>query len=316
MIPANDPPHAPDAAEPAAGSVVNGIVVIDISCRKCAYDLRGLPVESNCPECGTSVGASFKSDLLRFSDPGWLDVLRKGANSTIVGVCVVVLGSVILIGASIAGSSAVPRLASGFILLVGYFLVIRGAWLLASPDPRGVGEDQYQFYRRIFRGSLLIGAAYLLVPTLLGTRILPQAVGNVLGVVIGLPANLAIFTACVLQVLYLRKLAMRIPDEALANGATYLIPAFAGTAGVFGVVSGLFPLVFESFRAARLFSSLLDGVNSGVGWLILFIFYIRLLQRLGARFKEQADYARQTQAASPLNSPPASGSSPFRSAEF
>ena len=314
MIPANDPPQAPDAAEPAAGSVVNGIVVIDISCRKCAYNLRGLPVESNCPECGTAVGASFKSDLLRFSDPEWLDVLRKGANATIVGVSVVVLGSVMLIIASAAGSTAVPRLASGFILLVGYILVIRGTWLLASPDPSGVGEDQYQFYRRIFRGSLLIGAAYLLVPTLLGTRILPQVVGNVLGVVIGLPANLAIFTACVLQVLYLRKLAMRIPDEPLAKRAAYLVPAFAGTAGAFGIVGGLIPLAFEGVPVARVFRSVMDGIG-GVAWLILFIFYIRLLQRLGARFKEQAEYARQPQAASPLKSPPASGLSPFRSPE-
>src|SRR5712671_6226084 len=56
-----------------------GIVVGDVACRGCSYNLRGLPAESNCPECATAIELSLEGNLLHFCDPKWLDRLAIGA---------------------------------------------------------------------------------------------------------------------------------------------------------------------------------------------------------------------------------------------
>ena len=55
----------------AAPGIVNdaGLVVADVPCRKCSYNLRGMNVASRCPECGAPVGVSVHGSLLRYSDP-------------------------------------------------------------------------------------------------------------------------------------------------------------------------------------------------------------------------------------------------------
>jgi hypothetical protein len=62
-----------------------GVVVSDIPCRKCGYNLRGLHIDGRCRECGRAVGLSVQGDLLRFSDPGWLRKLQRGARLIIWG---------------------------------------------------------------------------------------------------------------------------------------------------------------------------------------------------------------------------------------
>ncbi len=49
-----------------------GSLAVDLKCKKCAYNLRGLREDGRCPECGTPVGLSTRGDLLRFATQlGW-----------------------------------------------------------------------------------------------------------------------------------------------------------------------------------------------------------------------------------------------------
>lgn len=48
------------------------------ACRACGYTIRGLSIESACPECGTAIGSSRASLTLAGADPAWLKRLVKG----------------------------------------------------------------------------------------------------------------------------------------------------------------------------------------------------------------------------------------------
>ena len=84
------PPTAPNPLVGPAGEIVS-----DLPCRKCAYNLRGLPGNGRCPECGSAVGLSVQGNLLRFSDPAWTRKLRRGAKFIVYGVAVIFLGLIL-----------------------------------------------------------------------------------------------------------------------------------------------------------------------------------------------------------------------------
>src|SRR4051794_532658 len=80
--------------DPLRGAIhpQTGVVQKDLVCRKCGYNLRGLHIDTRCPECGTPVGFSTQGDLFRFCDPEWVHLLRKGVMLILVGVAVMMLG--------------------------------------------------------------------------------------------------------------------------------------------------------------------------------------------------------------------------------
>lgn len=58
----------------------------DLPCSKCGYNLCGLSLQGVCPECGLSIGRSAPPGMLRFSDPQWLSQLASGMNLIVVGI--------------------------------------------------------------------------------------------------------------------------------------------------------------------------------------------------------------------------------------
>lgn len=49
-----------------------GIVEREFPCAGCEYDVRGLPTEGRCPECGEAMEVSLRGDTLHHADPRWL----------------------------------------------------------------------------------------------------------------------------------------------------------------------------------------------------------------------------------------------------
>src|SRR5690242_2831255 len=70
------------------------VVETDALCRRCGYNLRGLPLDGRCPECATPVGLSLRGDLIRFSDPRW-------SARVVGGLAVVFWASIVMVGLSV-----------------------------------------------------------------------------------------------------------------------------------------------------------------------------------------------------------------------
>ncbi|MCH8209871.1 MAG: hypothetical protein IIB99_00725 [Planctomycetes bacterium] len=58
----------------------------ELRCITCGYDLRSLPTEESCPECGTPIELSLRGDLLSQSDPAWVARLARGQSVLVFGV--------------------------------------------------------------------------------------------------------------------------------------------------------------------------------------------------------------------------------------
>lgn len=84
-----------DASHPVVGRAIlpirtdaQGCIDEDVPCRRCGYNLRSLVLDGRCPECGTAVGRSLHGDLLRFSDPAWVQSLASGMNWILAGMII------------------------------------------------------------------------------------------------------------------------------------------------------------------------------------------------------------------------------------
>jgi hypothetical protein len=278
------------ATIPAGTVDEHGSVVTDVPCRKCGYNLRGLNVETRCPECGAAVGFSIQGDFLQFSDPIWLDTLANGARIYIYGVALMILGGM--------GASALfqQRIYYDGTQLLAFGLMTLGWWKLTEPDPSGLGEDRYGTSRKIIRFGLLGGIVKTMVDILAeGGGVLP----SVFWIITTVSTALSILWVVSLfaQLNYLRKLSLRIPDPALEKRSRFLTWAIIITFSAVIILWSLFAFVASAM-----------GISSG-NWLlpifglalwtvVLAIMYLLLVEKMGKRFRELATVARRTWAAS------------------
>lgn len=73
----SDSIESANAALAASASV--DPVAAGLMCISCGYDLRGLPSDSQCPECAEPIANSLKPNLLRFANPERLTLIARGA---------------------------------------------------------------------------------------------------------------------------------------------------------------------------------------------------------------------------------------------
>jgi hypothetical protein len=302
-----------------------GVIVADTACRRCGHNLRGLHQDSRCPECGTPIGLSTHGDLLRFSDPEWVEKLA-------VGIKYMVWGVVIMLALGIAGGCLIGRVGASPVFLQGVMVLggligVYGAWLLTDPDPSRIAEDRYITTRKIVRFALLVGVLSQVIR--LAAKALPPMpaalftlliIAGVLTELIGVVGEFAKFS-------YLGMLADRVPAPNLARWARFLRWALAACTvlgAIYGAVMTLFGTWTGGGTGPASSSAPVSATQAAVGstspgsimptvclvgvlgmavlafGVMAFILYVRV----GRRFREQADLARATWAAA---SPPEPG---------
>jgi hypothetical protein len=291
-----NPPIPP---QPGAwlGPTTSGPIANDVTCRKCSYNLRGLTADGRCPECGTAVGFSLQGDLLRFCDPNWVDTLRRGTAVFIGGVAFMflgLLGILFLVPMAIMPPLTVIQVCL-IAILIGYILSTIGWWFLTQPDPSGLGEDKYGTSRKIIRICLIVGVVQSGFAVMANFVTMEDTLLMLLGV-FSLISMVVADIGLIAQLYYLERLALRIPDNLLSARAHFLMYAL-------GISYALFQGINHAVRVLGIqekftcFNFLLVIVV-----LIFFVMYLLMVEKMGKRFKEQAEIARRSWAATAFTS--------------
>ncbi|MCG3137077.1 MAG: hypothetical protein HJJLKODD_00919 [Phycisphaerae bacterium] len=203
----------------------------DTHCVRCGYNLRGLPSNHRCPECGTAVQATLGRKGLGHLSAAWLKTVQLGL--------LLLLASV---AASTAGMIAGMFMAGGWNALAG--LISAGCWIVGlamvtTPQASAVQAEHFYSLRR----GLRIGAFTYLTGTLLtlsplvGLALLVAEIGSVICMLasIGLTLGLAA---------YLKPLAIQMDDWDLERHLTTVVWGMMlaiGSCLLFGLLAWIMP---------------------------------------------------------------------------
>lgn len=283
----------------------------DVPCRKCSYNLRGLSLDGRCPECGSAVGLSVTGDLLRFADPQWVLKLRRGTQLIIAGIGVIVATIVAALAVAFledptAVGAAAPLsewITTGGTLL-GYVVILVGSWLLTEPDPSGLGERDYGAARKLIRVSLAVGAVGTVIE--FAREIAPATApsATILLDVLEFLFGIVGVVGLVAQMIYLKRLALRIPQPELAARAHFLMYAIGISYSLVLVLALIAAIIIRTMAGPGTGGSgpgLLIGIGCfalilGVALLVFGVMYLFLLRGLGKRFGDEARAAQQSWA--------------------
>ncbi len=111
----------------------DGTIIVDLPCRDCGYNLRGLHKDARCPECAAPVAESLAGFLLRFAQPEWLERVALGAR--------IAAGGITAISFTLVALVLTPTLGLGSVMLaliwmgVGLMVDIAGSWLILRVAP-------------------------------------------------------------------------------------------------------------------------------------------------------------------------------------
>ncbi|HTW95878.1 MAG TPA: hypothetical protein VMD30_13830 [Tepidisphaeraceae bacterium] len=290
----------------AAGAIpsVSPVVTGDTPCRRCQYNLRTLAVDGVCPECGTPVALSVRGDLLQYSDPMWLGKLASG----LLMVLTAVIAEVALFG-SVYGMTLAKRPIDRVFrspvwvpLNAGLFcLMAMGMFLAATPDPAGLGEEEYGRPRRWVRVLLAVEFAGQITMWIRQIA-LPARQLFIALTIAGSVASLAGAVTIFAFLAYLSRLALRIPDEHLFRRGNAIKWGLLVSYGV-ALLGWYFLLLNAVFRATWLLRARstpeIGGIIGcfyivvGLAVLIFGIMYLLFLHRARCALKQQAALAEQ-----------------------
>jgi cytochrome b561 len=186
------------------------VIDSDLPCAICGYNLKGLSVDANCPECGQSVARSYTPDLLR-SNPQWL---RHQANTMLL------LGALCLVNFQPFNYSL-----RGFQVWIGFGILLSIAtvwacWRLATPEPPGPPADGEATLQRMLRLAPIIYAA-VRIGSLVSSSFHPTLIS-----VIGITALVCLLLTNGLVGYFLLRLARRSNDRQLILHARIVAWAF------------------------------------------------------------------------------------------
>lgn len=248
------------------------VIDSDLPCAICGYNLKGLNVDANCPECGQSIARSYTPDLLR-SSPQWL---RHQANTMLL------LGALCLVNFQPFTFSL-----GGFQVWIAFGILaslvsVWACWRLATPEPPGPPADGEATLQRMLRLAPAVFAAFR-VCSLVSSRFHPTLLS-----VMGITALVSLLLTNGLVGYFLLRLARRSNDRHLILHARIVAWAFPFSQ------AGDVLLYFTGFVISRndLSQTVYSNVVSVLNFLLAIVIYLTLL--LMGRMHEQLRAAAKT----------------------
>ncbi|MBS0190720.1 MAG: hypothetical protein U0573_02360 [Phycisphaerales bacterium] len=220
-------------------------------CAECGYELRGLPSEGMCPECGASIAASLARRSLGLAAPHYVRSLRTGTDLTLWALAL--FGVAGLARTYLGHAQGFAAVGIG-IDCVAAGLLLAGTWMLTPDDPGLHPQDQARPNKRAMRaGAVGILATALLLFILILSRSAGRSHTSLF------PDFSAIFEVAFWLVWatgmanYTRWIAVRLPDNALYNTGRRTGRALPWTIAVWFMISFLFGAAPRVLPMALLF---------------------------------------------------------------
>ena len=279
--------------EPDSQTVVAALS-IDVPCIHCGYNLRGLVPGGMCPECGHAIDEALRGDLLRFANPDWLRKLRLGIALQLWGIGLgIILGAIGggLVAGGVIGPQFIP-----WVQFIGIAIGLWGTFALTTREPREALQDEGASVRTVLRTTACLNPVAHMMH--ICADLIPDValqVAGIVGVFLGPLQN-------VFFLVYLRRLAARVPDDKLYRSSSRLIYVGAVCYGLFAAAAAY---MFVQFNAGALpppgaaaggppvLPMVLTGVMGVLGLvlLVLFLWYVRLLSKYRKVLAEQVRLA-------------------------
>jgi len=220
-----------------------GRVVEELRCLHCGYLLKMSQRSATCPECAIPVGRSRYGAAIRLSDPKWVLAVHKGARTLLVGFAG--MAGAVLVVTILRLTMGLPARASS--VLVGLFVSVVAKGLAQVTIRDRLLRERFLSLRRIARLSEWIvgGVSAALFLYLWHSRSITIVMLLALFLILGISGCI------VLLLLYLRRIAFRVPDASLARHFLIIATAFLAYALLFaGIASIVFRLALQSAPAA------------------------------------------------------------------
>lgn len=263
-----------------------GILVGNVGCRSCGYNLRSQHRSGRCPECGVDVESSLRQDLLAFANPKWLRRVALGCKLVAIGLAMFLAGSVLVFAFVLSISLGVVR---GLVWIAGCVTVYAGFWLVAAIEPGALGQYRLSSRRSIARGALILVPVCWFLFLVLAANSMGNSYDYLLGAL-----TLLSGTGAVLGVVgyfgHLADIVLRVPSKALSKTCKNLSIALGCLAGIphgsLLIVMVLeFAGVSTEFTLLTIFGSIMVGV--GVGLLLSIIIVTFVHWRIAALIGKQ-----------------------------
>ena len=207
----------------------------DLYCGKCGYNVRALPRNGLCPECGGLISAALRGNLLMYADATWVGRLRVGMTLLMWWPAVCTTPYLLAILSRYVWPWVLP---ASVLLAAGMYVV--AAWFLTMPEPRELGVARRGWVARI----VCRGLALLVVAAAVGSA-WAAAIDKVPLDQAMVASGVCAAAAMMGLMMHLRNFATRLPDRALPG---LLMFGFCGSAVAVVVVAG--PAVLEVILAA------------------------------------------------------------------
>lgn len=185
----------------------------DTNCVRCGYNLRGLDLNGQCPECGTAVMRSVQGGYLRDCDPAWVERVASGIGLILWSVAC--LFAAVIAGGLSEASPTGGEAIYGIVLLASTFafavLALWGSFRFSARDPGKREHHAGLDARVLFRTTAIVQAALMLMAGL--SELISPSMDPVFGVLIAITG----VVGWIASLTYAEELARRLPNERLAR---------------------------------------------------------------------------------------------------